>query len=290
MGPMLAAVLQGSLLAAISNILGQYLDARIANHAFKLNVVDVLRFFCLHICTAPPNYRWQEFLDRHFPARTEYLEPTTLPLHDIHLKRPETEDHDQRTAGSKWWPARLNRNRRTIGKLNLKNTMIKWFLDSITLGALANTCAFLVIFGIFRGQSWSKIKLNLLTETFPIIFAGYKVWPIANFISFALVPVHRRILFFSCIGLMWNIYMRVFTFCSRVLENLVANQLQDSYRSATMKGYSRRSSSELNTVARNIKKATMQLAIIVLAGQSSKLQLEARAKQAQRARSNPRLR
>lgn len=187
----------------------------------------------LHICTAPPNYRWQEFLDRHFPPRTEYGEPTTLPLHDIHLKRPETEDQDPNAAHPRWWPARFNRRRRAVGKLNIRNTLIKWFLDSITLGALGNTCAFLIIFGIFKGQDWSKIKANLQTETFRIIWAGYKVWPIANFVSFSLVPVERRILFFSCVGLVWNIYMYG---CPLLVAISGLTGFQDTSRGTVMSG------------------------------------------------------
>jgi hypothetical protein len=44
-------------------------------------------------------------------------------------------------------------------------------------------------------------------ETIPIIIAGYKIWPIASIISFSFIPVHRRIVFLSFIGLLWGIYM-----------------------------------------------------------------------------------
>lgn len=85
--------------------------------------------------------------------------------------------------------------------------MIKWFLDCITFGALFNTTAFLTIIGFLKGQPWTKIADNLRTETFHIIFAGYRVWPIASIISFSLIPVERRILFFSTIGFAWNLWL-----------------------------------------------------------------------------------
>lgn len=44
-------------------------------------------------------------------------------------------------------------------------------------------------------------------ETIPIIVAGYKIWPIASIVSFTWIPVHRRIVFLSFVGLIWGIYM-----------------------------------------------------------------------------------
>lgn len=44
-------------------------------------------------------------------------------------------------------------------------------------------------------------------ETIPIIVAGYKIWPIASIISFSFIPVERRIVFLSAVGLCWGIYM-----------------------------------------------------------------------------------
>jgi len=49
--------------------------------------------------------------------------------------------------------------------------------------------------------------LDLKKETFKIIFDSYKIWPIANIISTTYVPVERRIVFLSCCGLLWNIYL-----------------------------------------------------------------------------------
>ncbi len=37
--------------------------------------------------------------------------------------------------------------------------------------------------------------------------AGYKVWPIASIISFTCVPVERRIVFASFVGLLWGVYI-----------------------------------------------------------------------------------
>jgi hypothetical protein len=61
--------------------------------------------------------------------------------------------------------------------------------------------------GALKGQSWDHIRSNMRNETLTIIVNGYKVWPLASIVSFSLIPVERRILFFSFVGLCWNVYM-----------------------------------------------------------------------------------
>ena len=43
--------------------------------------------------------------------------------------------------------------RKTKSKLNIKNTALKWFIDCITLGAIMNTAAFLIIMGFLKGTN-----------------------------------------------------------------------------------------------------------------------------------------
>jgi hypothetical protein len=40
-----------------------------------------------------------------------------------------------------------------------------------------------------------------------IVVSGYKVWPLVSILSFTLIPVERRILFGSFVGLCWGIYV-----------------------------------------------------------------------------------
>ena len=145
-----------------------------------------------------------------FPARetaTTKHRYTSIPLEERDVEKDrdsnagDVEDED---AGQ----GQSTRSKRK-GKLNLKNTAIKWFIDCITLGAILNTTAFLIIWGILKGQTLDKIGHNLKTETIPIIWNGYKIWPIASIISFSFIPYERRLQFFSFVGLCWNIYMTI---------------------------------------------------------------------------------
>lgn len=39
------------------------------------------------------------------------------------------------------------------------------------------------------------------------MIAGWKIWPVASFVSFTFVPCERRIVFLSFVGFLWGIYM-----------------------------------------------------------------------------------
>lgn len=166
--------------------------------------------------TAPPNYHWQQFLERTFPAY-----PSGRPQERIgDIEMTPAEDAPELKEGYEERMAEVNRDREP--KFSMKNTLTKWFVDCISAGAIMNTVAFLIIMGVLKGQAssqiWSNIKTvsssspsslttNTSQETIPIIVAGYKIWPIASIISFSFIPVHRRIVFLSFIGLLWGIYM-----------------------------------------------------------------------------------
>ncbi|KXJ97633.1 hypothetical protein Micbo1qcDRAFT_156583 [Microdochium bolleyi] len=92
-------------------------------------------------------------------------------------------------------------------KLNWHNTLTKWFIDCITLGALFNTVAFFVLMGLLKNQSPGQIVANVRDQTMPLILAGYKVWPFASIVSFSVIPVEKRVVFLNFVGLLWGIYM-----------------------------------------------------------------------------------
>ena len=42
------------------------------------------------------------------------------------------------------------------------------------------------------------------------MMAGWKLWPAVSFLNFTVVPMHRRILVGSIVGLFWGIYLSLF--------------------------------------------------------------------------------
>ncbi|KAI3401699.1 hypothetical protein diail_9363, partial [Diaporthe ilicicola] len=164
-------------------------------------LTQLARFVLLTAFTAPPNYQWQFLLEKRYPAYAPVSSTPGTPRDERDLEKEG---------------ARQGEDANSKPKLNVRNTLIKWFVDCMTVGALLNTLAFLFLMGLMKGQNMEKIGRNvravvfadtLPQETIPIIVAGMKIWPIASIISFSFVPVEKRLVFLSFIGFLWGIYM-----------------------------------------------------------------------------------
>ncbi|KID82535.1 Mpv17/PMP22 [Metarhizium guizhouense ARSEF 977] len=143
----------------------------------------------LTLLTTPPNYHWQQFLERRFPA---YV-PTRPPYEAIELQDIAEEGGERQAQPPE--------------AFSYHNTLAKWFIDCITVGAVLNTVAFLVIMGVLKARSPGSIWQGVVDDTVPIIVAGYRIWPLASIVSFSVIPVSKRIVFLSFIGFLWGIYM-----------------------------------------------------------------------------------
>ncbi|RYP04422.1 hypothetical protein DL765_010198 [Monosporascus sp. GIB2] len=184
---MVKATLAATALASASNILAQFLRSSRDKQPFVFNLAEFLRFVLVALITAPPNYQWQQLLERSFPA--------------YELKAPVPDAEKQQRMSESAGPPEQK------PKLNLRNTMTKWFIDCITLGAIFNTVAFLALMGILKRQPMGQIGHNIRTETIPLIAAGYRIWPFVSIVSFSCVPVEKRIVFLNFVGLIWGVYM-----------------------------------------------------------------------------------
>ncbi|KAL3954177.1 hypothetical protein ACCO45_012133 [Purpureocillium lilacinum] len=198
--PIVEATLQATALSAASNLCAQFIDAYQHQRAFGLDLSQLVRFLVFTVLTAPPNFIWQQLLERRLPAYpVDARRQKKQQQRDVELTDLEEAAHDSHNAD--------HGSGMVTPRFSLRNTLAKWFIDCMTAGAVMNTVAFLAIMGLLKSQPGSQIWHNIKTETIPIIVAGYKIWPIASIISFSFVPVHRRIVFLSFVGLIWGIYM-----------------------------------------------------------------------------------
>ena len=229
--PLWTAVLQSAVIACVSNTVAQSLDAYRKDLAFinHFSFITLLRFLALDLITAPPNYKWQEFLEYRFPARPEpgrskrhkhnrsdVYEAVPLEEREWRAEEGTLGKHEDPSDDEEIMPARTRHSNRrqtprtarpTRPPLSWRNTLIKWFTDCITLGAVFNTLAFLIIMGVLKLQPPSKIAHNIKTEALRIIWNGYKLWPIANMIAHTMVPWEKKIVWFAFVGLCWNVYL-----------------------------------------------------------------------------------
>lgn len=51
---------------------------------------------------------------------------------------------------------------------------------------------------------------KVLKQTWPIMKAGYKLWPAVNLIQHVLIPVEKKVVVGSLVGLGWGVYLALF--------------------------------------------------------------------------------
>jgi hypothetical protein len=202
---MFSQTLQGAVLSMTSNVLAQAVasyndsvsirsdlwvsrtctDDSAAQTPFSLAIAPVLKFAMFSIISTPPNIIWQTFLEDHFPTNV----PSTA----------------QKGADEK----PITPSKTQISKVNV---LIKFLLDQ-TIGAVVNTLMFLAYMAYVNASqqgkqdAWSAVAKDCSDKTWPMMKDGYKFWPAISLISFLWVPVDKRVLFGSMVGVVWGIYL-----------------------------------------------------------------------------------
>lgn len=94
-------------------------------------------------------------------------------------------------------------------QLDIPNTLRKLLFDQ-TLGAFVNTIAFVAAMAAFKGRSAKVVQREVERNVIPLMINSWKVWPFVAIINFTFVPVGRRIIVASVVGLFWGIYLSLF--------------------------------------------------------------------------------
>jgi protein Mpv17 len=87
----------------------------------------------------------------------------------------------------------------------------KFFLDQ-SIGATLNTLAFSVAMAAFRGEDWPSAVRIAKADFWPLMNAGWKLWPIVSMFNFMFVKsVQMRSLMGNLAGVGWNVYLSLAT-------------------------------------------------------------------------------
>ncbi|KAI0886127.1 uncharacterized protein GGS22DRAFT_159994 [Annulohypoxylon maeteangense] len=221
--PIVTATVQSAVLAATSNLLAQSLTAYQNETSFVIDWIPVFQFVLYAFINVPPNFLWQESLESAFPAY--HISPTSATV-----ASPAAND-------KKALEGEIEEGKTVAHKLSIANTAIKIILDQ-TVGAVVNTFLFsLFIHSIQEamdrsldtppGQSdenmpyllsrgaivygkvnWSGVIASSRSEFYPILVAGWKLWPVVSLVNFAFIKsIEGRNLVGSLAGVGWGVYM-----------------------------------------------------------------------------------
>jgi protein Mpv17 len=131
--------------------------------------------------------RRQSYLEASFPS--SYLVPSTSTSDEKKLDRKDKK-HDVLES-----------------KLSISNTIFKFILDQ-TVGAAVNTLLFSLVFAGFNGAGYAEAIQVAGEEFWPLIYAGWKLWPMVSVTNYAFVKsVEGRTLVGSLAGMGWGVYM-----------------------------------------------------------------------------------
>ena len=158
LSPIVRATYQAAILSGISNILAQFFQARRNNKPLTIDPLEFARFIIVTLITCPPNFHWQQWLERTFPAYIEPARGNDIPLTEEKRRDSNVGDEASREASG----SGVNKQ-----KINWRNTFTKMFIDCITLGALVNTVAFLVLMGVMKGQGPERLIATVKRVSLP---------------------------------------------------------------------------------------------------------------------------
>ncbi|CAI9280182.1 unnamed protein product [Lactuca saligna] len=74
--------------------------------------------------------------------------------------------------------------------------------DQTVWSAIWNSIYFVVL-GLLRFESPTNISNELKATFFPMLTAGWKLWPFAHLITYGVVPIEQRLLWVDCVELVW---------------------------------------------------------------------------------------
>lgn len=79
---------------------------------------------------------------------------------------------------------------------------VKVAFDQTVWSAIWNSVYYTVV-GLLRLESPVSIFSELKATFFPMLTAGWKLWPFAHLITYGLIPVEQRLLWVDCVELIW---------------------------------------------------------------------------------------
>ncbi|KAI9831494.1 MAG: hypothetical protein M1826_003384 [Phylliscum demangeonii] len=195
------STLQAALLSATSNLLAQLLTlyqthSRATSGAApprrRIDPAPIVQFVVFTLVSCPPNILWQEWLELALPGRRVGTAGVGV---GVGVGK-------QLVVGQ--------RSSSSAAGLHVGNTLAKVVLDQ-TLGAAVNTLAFVAFMAALQaGGGMGKgtvVAAAVRKDFWPIMRAGWRLWPLVSLLNFTLVPVHRRVLVASAVGVGWGVYL-----------------------------------------------------------------------------------
>ena len=100
-----------------------------------------------------------------------------------------------------------------------QNRIFKIIMDQ-TIYFISKCALYISLVGLLRGDSIDNIKNEISTKLKPIVFRGWKFWPLAHLITYFVIPPRHRVLWVNCLDLVWSSILANFASGKTKKENL----------------------------------------------------------------------
>ncbi|GMG98606.1 hypothetical protein Nepgr_000446 [Nepenthes gracilis] len=97
--------------------------------------------------------------------------------------------------------------------------------DQTAWSAVWNSIYYVVL-GFLRLESPNNILRELKDTFWPMLTAGWKLWPFAHLITYGVIPVEQRLLWVDCVELIWVTILS--TYSNEKSEARISEALQDA--------------------------------------------------------------
>lgn len=186
--------LQAMAIKMSANLVVQFLRDYRSPTPVPLDWQQVLEFAIYGFLGSQFNNIFQFIIEDQFPTNKADI----LPGHH----QPEKKDDTPVATGTK---KRFNFRRDVIWL----NVLIKLVLDQ-TIGLFISGCIFLTCTNIARVPHPYMVLVVIRQRLWPLMQAGWHIWPLVTVCSFLWVPVRSRVLVSVCVGFGWSIFLSVF--------------------------------------------------------------------------------
>jgi hypothetical protein len=186
-----------------ANLIVQFLASSKSPNKSSFDWLQVLEFAVYGFIGSQVGNIVQFQLENWFPTGTPQGSEG-LPVNVKSEKPQQEKKSDDSSTGEK------SRNCLRISPdLIWRNVVAKLILDQ-TLGLFVSGCVFLVCTNLVRVPHPFMVLDVIREKIFPLIKAGWHIWPLVSICNFLWVPVRSRVLVAVFVGFGWSVFLSIF--------------------------------------------------------------------------------
>ncbi|KAL8933390.1 MAG: hypothetical protein Q9216_006385 [Gyalolechia sp. 2 TL-2023] len=176
LSPTVSATVKAAVLALCSALIATFLTEKNP---------PIVALVIYAILATPPNFQWQQYLEQWFPG------------YDVQKHESSRDVKGETAAGGGVTVKR---------RLNVKNTVLKIVIEQ-TLGAVVNVSLYVGGVQALQGVPLRDCLQVVKEQTWPLMLAGYKLWPLVSVMNHTVIPVEQRTFVGGLVGLGWGVFL-----------------------------------------------------------------------------------